>query len=422
MKILKQEEWYHVGMMDVSKKGENSYEGHCLSVSQHPESWRRIARLGDSDTFRVHKENGQFLDAHALTDEQWKIIKTWGVEAGYLKEEEVFTYIFRDEEGEECAMELYSRSEWELESGWDEEDEEEQKSLEKNCLRIERLLTATDALKDAECWVSKKCPSFISEDLILIRYADEVLEIDGVYWEDNLKESSLSAPRAGIVRSRLNQWSIENMTSPRHEEEKSMFKMMTESTWYHVGSMDLNQKEDNPREGLTLSVSCCPKAWETSEGLEGDTYELFREGATFWDAHALTEEHWIALKRWGVDRGYLAEEDILVYTYEENGKVCYEEYFERKGWEGDFPFGDIDSLVLSPRLLATASLLEKEGWWNERCLSSVSETLLLVRYANEVLDVDGIFWGESLWGDVLPLSRAVILNSKLPQWVVKKEK
>lgn len=411
MKVITQKEWYHVGTMNLHQKAKNSYEGHCLSVSQCPEEWTSIAQLGGGETFRLYKEDGQFLDAHALTEDQWNVIRAWGVENGYLKEQEVFLYLFGDEDGETCMMELYSRREWEVESGWDDSEEDEQKDLEENGLRIEQRLIATDALKDAECWTQKSCPSFVTEDLLLVRYADEEMDVDGVFWNEELDVGRLSAPRAGILQRRLDQWLVK-MT----EEAYPMLKMVTQSTWYHVGSMDMGKKEDNPREGLTLSVSRYPQEWATSEGLVGETYRLSREGATFLDALSLTEENWLAIKQWGINRGYLAEQDVLVYTYEEEGKVSSEEYFERKEWEGDYPFGDIEALTLVPRLLATSSLLEKEGWWNEQSLSSVSETLLLVRYADEVLDVDGISWGEGS-----PLPRAVILNSKLSQWEVQKE-
>jgi hypothetical protein len=40
-------------------------------------------------------------------------------------------------------------------------------------------------------------------------YADKVLGIDGVFWEDLLDVSALSAPRAVISAGKLETWKIE---------------------------------------------------------------------------------------------------------------------------------------------------------------------------------------------------------------------
>jgi len=40
--IKKLNKVYHVGTMDITKKSFDSYEGSGLSISLHPEEWKKI--------------------------------------------------------------------------------------------------------------------------------------------------------------------------------------------------------------------------------------------------------------------------------------------------------------------------------------------------------------------------------------------
>lgn len=213
LEIVKQNEWYHVGTMDINKKRVSSYEGDCLSVSQHPESWRRVAYL-EGDTFRLYKEDGQFLNGYALTDEQMNEILTWGVKVGYLNyiPKKRFFLLFEKDEGEEFFSRFDFRKEWEEAIGWDAMNAEDQALLELAFMYDDSRFVATDALKKSEGWNMEDCPSDVVDMLILMRYADEILDIDGVYWEDALNEKDCSVPWASINTRRLGEWSIEKMS------------------------------------------------------------------------------------------------------------------------------------------------------------------------------------------------------------------
>lgn len=179
-------------------------------VSQCPEEWKRISGV-EGGVFRLYKEDGRFLDAYGLTSEQIAEIQSWAVERGYLEEKKIYRYLFTDEDGDDAYIECYSRKEWEEEIDWHIMSEEHRTYYENNCLKVVRSYIATEKLRRAEGWKQDVCHSEFGEMLILMRYAEEVLHIDGVFFADSKSKSlsSSSAPWAGILRSRLPLWSTE---------------------------------------------------------------------------------------------------------------------------------------------------------------------------------------------------------------------
>lgn len=212
MKILHQEEWYQIGSMDEKMSPLNFEEQTHVVVSQCPDEWKRIACV-EKGLFRLHKEDGRFLDAYGLTSEQVAAIQAWGAEMGYLEEKEVHRYLFTDEDGDDVFIECYSRREWEEEIDWDIMSPEHRTYYETDCLKVVRCFIATEKLRKAEGWTQEVCPSDVGDKLILMRYADEVLDVDGVFFADMMSAPWSSAPWAGILRRRLHLWSVEPKSS-----------------------------------------------------------------------------------------------------------------------------------------------------------------------------------------------------------------
>jgi hypothetical protein len=66
---------YHVGSLNVENKRDHSYEGAGLSVSTHPDAWRKIARGHvTGDTYQAVKPNNKFLNANRLSKNDKKEI------------------------------------------------------------------------------------------------------------------------------------------------------------------------------------------------------------------------------------------------------------------------------------------------------------------------------------------------------------
>lgn len=222
--LRKQNVWYHVGNMEKRMKNP-SYEGAGLSVSDVPDSWRRIAQLS-GDTFRLEKEGGRFLNMVYLSIPLRKEILEWAVSKEYLVTECTWVYHFYDEELDGFyEQEFSTEEEAHEEVSWDDLDEEEQTLLMKRkkerdnpeeefagTLYKVRRYQATAELLQMEEWTGT-CPSQQAEDFAIMHYADEVLKLDGVYWEEEHDVLRLSAPRAVIFQSQLDNWKYEKAVS-----------------------------------------------------------------------------------------------------------------------------------------------------------------------------------------------------------------
>lgn len=221
--IRNQDVWYHVGDMEKKRK-KGSYEGAGLSVSEVPNSWRRIARLS-GEIYKFEKENARFLDMVYLSIPIRKEIFQWAELKGYLITENLWVYRYYDDEYENFyEREFASLAEAKVEVDWESMDEEEQEMLMKrnkteeeadefNATLYEvKRYQATEKLLKLEEWTGS-CMSQQAEDFAIIRYADEVLKLDGVYWDEEHDPIRLSAPRAVIFQSKLNEWNYEKAVS-----------------------------------------------------------------------------------------------------------------------------------------------------------------------------------------------------------------
>lgn len=66
-------EVYHVGNLDYKNHSKYSYEANGISVSIHPDKWRKVAKL-KGDNFLLKKNNGIFLNSHLIDK---NIIEEW---------------------------------------------------------------------------------------------------------------------------------------------------------------------------------------------------------------------------------------------------------------------------------------------------------------------------------------------------------
>ena len=74
--VLQFDDHCHIGTMKPSDKGrfhnKTSLEGNGLSVSEDPDAWRAIAKLGGFPTWSLTRDGSLFVDAHALQESHWQ--------------------------------------------------------------------------------------------------------------------------------------------------------------------------------------------------------------------------------------------------------------------------------------------------------------------------------------------------------------
>lgn len=187
----------HIGTLDASHKKGWSFEGACLSVSQWPDEWEGIAQLGGSPWWQCSRPGHRFVDALALAEEDRQAVEEWGVAGGLCEREAAWEVSWYDEELEEEMRSVFLSRDAALQEARDEEHGKPRKV---------KVLAPTEALRkrmgtsvDAGCF-----------DEVLICFAEDH-GYDGVFWDEILDPQRLSAPRAGIVPSKVKEWRFERM-------------------------------------------------------------------------------------------------------------------------------------------------------------------------------------------------------------------
>lgn len=183
----------HVGSMDMSHKRVNSYEGAGLSFSFNPYAWQRIARgMVSGKIWKLTKPGNQFLDFHKLTKSQTKQIVAWGFEQGYIVPFTTYRVKYFDPDTERNTYTDFETR---------EEAEEENEYLEGEVVESKDSFVSTAKL-------SRYCnfnnlTAINCTDYVAIAYAEFVLAIDGVWWNEVLDVVQLSAPRGVIFPARV---------------------------------------------------------------------------------------------------------------------------------------------------------------------------------------------------------------------------
>ena len=213
------DEIFHIGTL-VPQDKRYSYEGHTLSFSPYPAAWRRIADLFGK-THHLYKPNNQFLDFHALTNNQRELIWKWGIEHHYVQPCEIYGLCWFDSELDDEVTCWYENSEERdqeaLAMGYDLSLDK----IDKEAGIEEGLITKSSykACPKLEEAVGQRVEVGLTFDLLTLIFTEHELGIDGVYWND-MYDRYYSAPRGGIFPSRLHEWEITSADDePDHPDE-----------------------------------------------------------------------------------------------------------------------------------------------------------------------------------------------------------
>ncbi len=193
------EELWHIGTLELADKGCRgaSHEGPGLSVSEHPDAWRSIAKLGGSPQWSVRREGNAFLDVLALDGEFSRRIRSWGQTAGYVQPVGLWVLSWEDEEAG-CVRETL----FESRQAAEEEIDCDQDLSQREGLRGTRKLAEA---------MQRDVPLVFAFDFLALVFAERALQLDGVYWHEELAPWNLSAPRGVIFPHRVSQWTFEKV-------------------------------------------------------------------------------------------------------------------------------------------------------------------------------------------------------------------
>lgn len=188
---------FHVGMMDKTLKAKGSFEGSGLSISTEPKAWVKINPFTGGDLFSCKKRDNQFLDFYSLNEEQKKEIIEWGIKEYYVVLTTLYRITYFDDEMDCDLSYLYDSFEQAQENADEDVEVESESGYVSTPYMDEKVMSHG---KD-----------FNPLDLLCTLFVDEVLDIDGVWWEEILDVNKYSAPRGVIVKSKVESWNIEKL-------------------------------------------------------------------------------------------------------------------------------------------------------------------------------------------------------------------
>lgn len=223
----------HIGTLDPANVGLNSgvtsQEGHCLSVSVCPEAWRQIARLGGYPLHQLQNEEGLFLDALAVMDDEtlWADIKDWSRKEGLVADGERWKAWRWDGEDETWSYSLHETREEALEEiDFDPEDDEEEPEGPDGepCVAAVIVPVGTERLKDLTGFALGGFP----EDFMVMAWAEHALPallgqpVDGLWWDQDYDPDILSAPRGAIFPARVGAWDSSPISWAMVDDEEEL--------------------------------------------------------------------------------------------------------------------------------------------------------------------------------------------------------
>lgn len=194
--VYQPEKVWHVGSLNPADKNMHgsSQEGTGLSVSECPEDWCYIVRLGGHPTWEFARANAQFLDFLAMTEPQQAALLAWAMDKGYVEMQDRFKFSYLDCESECERFQMFETR---------EDAEYEATEYEDAPIEVVTVPCPTQAMHDRLGFTADAIGVM---DLVATFYVEDETELDGVWWFEDHAPELLSAPRGVIVPRRLDGW------------------------------------------------------------------------------------------------------------------------------------------------------------------------------------------------------------------------
>lgn len=191
LKILGQV--HHLGSLQKSDKGNrgDSLEGDGLSISIHPDAWRRIARLGGAQEWVASAAKLKIADGHQLLKQSLPAMLAWAEKAGLVKAREVWRLRTHDDEIGNVEQ-LFDTEKKAL---------AEVRGMEPSEFKIKAInsfvptAALLERLRRNPRGVGKACVT-LEQDVATVWAQDH--RLDGIWWSDRLSPATFSAPR-GVI-------------------------------------------------------------------------------------------------------------------------------------------------------------------------------------------------------------------------------
>lgn len=229
--ILPFDHVFHIGTLNVEDRSRNyrdSYEGNCLSVSVTPHAWEMIAKLGGYDLHKLTKEGGQLVNLlETKKSDVFNEIVAWGRENGLVEDVEAHQGWEFDEDMEEWRYSIYPSFEAamnELDMFDHYEGDASQLPSPEGHDAIELVSILRGTTKLGEIVGREFNDDEAADDYLIMAYALQHTDVDGVWWDEDFNPDSYSAPRGGIFPGKLKEWKSVDCDFEEVDDQEEMLK------------------------------------------------------------------------------------------------------------------------------------------------------------------------------------------------------
>lgn len=196
-------EVFHVGTLNPADKGSRSpsWEGSGLSVSQHPDAWVEIARLGGLPTWNLTRagDAGVFVDWHEIPDALAAEAREWAEAEGLVFAVDGFRVTWWDDEWGEDVCSIVPASQV-----GEYRDENDELGEDRYRIEPEPLWVGTHALTERLGFAAT--PGDALDQATIVFFDEQFPDFDGIWWADDLAPERLSAPRGVIFARAVELW------------------------------------------------------------------------------------------------------------------------------------------------------------------------------------------------------------------------
>lgn len=201
-------------------------------------------------------------------------------------------------------------------------------------------------------------------------------------------------------------------------------KVITFPAVTHLGEMDLAKKKPGSYEGAGLSVSVHPMAWGmiANLGCEGFILRPANGEVRLLDCRTLSKADRSTVETWGTNNGYLEPCELFKVSYYD-ADLDARAYFlfdrkekaqsEARELERARVTGPIKDIRGTTKLLSETS---QDARSSNDIVGTFAFDLVMTLYAEKALDVDGVWWSETLDPFNHSAPRGVIFNSRIGQF------
>lgn len=231
LSVIHFERVLHIGTLNIGDRSRNyrsSYEGNCLSVSVTPHAWQQIAKLGGYDLHELTKEGGRLVDVHAVRNsDDFAEIVAWAKANGLVEDREVFKGWECNEDDEWAytyfASEQAALEELDMDGEYDGKISRMPHPRGHKAIEPVTILGGTAALSQI---VGRDFDvTEAADDYLIMAYAHQEMDVDGVWWNEDYDPDGYSAPRGGIFPNKVAEWTASEIDFDDVDDDEEMERL-----------------------------------------------------------------------------------------------------------------------------------------------------------------------------------------------------